>query len=87
MSKYHLHQRCIYFLDAKNKAEGTEQSSLTITAIDESTAFRNDIANRPDETTMEDYERMPVEHFGAALLRGMGWSEGQGIGRNRKSAP
>jgi hypothetical protein len=33
---------------------------------------------------MEDYERIPVEEFGAALLRGMGWKEGQAIGRNKK---
>lgn len=33
---------------------------------------------------MEAYEAMPVEAFGEALLRGMGWSEGRAVGRNVK---
>jgi hypothetical protein len=32
------------------------------------------------------YETMPIEEFGMAMLRGMGWSEGMGVGRNRKVA-
>lgn len=55
--------------------------------VDETTAFRNDVKNRPDEATMEDYERVPVDQFGAALLRGLGWKEGEGVGRNRKNTP
>jgi hypothetical protein len=30
------------------------------------------------------YEDMPIEEFGKAMLRGMGWTEGMGVGRNRK---
>ena len=30
------------------------------------------------------YEAMPIEEFGMAMLRGMGWKEGMGVGRNRK---
>ncbi|KAI9023311.1 DExH-box splicing factor binding site-domain-containing protein [Hyaloraphidium curvatum] len=48
--------------------------------------YRHDVALRPDEATLEDYEKVPVDQFGAALLRGMGWKEGQGIGRNKKNA-
>lgn len=48
--------------------------------------YRHDVAMRPDEATLEDYEKVPVDQFGAALLRGMGWKEGQGIGRNKKNA-
>jgi hypothetical protein len=55
--------------------------------VDETLAFRDDVKNRPDETTMEDYENIPVEEFGAALLRGLGWNEGEGIGRNRSASP
>lgn len=36
-------------------------------------AYRRAIRNAPDVSTLEDYERVPVEEFGAALLRGMGW--------------
>lgn len=55
--------------------------------VDETLAFRDDVENRPEETTMEEYEKIPVDEFGAALLRGLGWSEGEGIGRNRKNSP
>jgi hypothetical protein len=27
---------------------------------------------------------MPVEEFGKALLRGLGWADGQGVGRKRQ---
>jgi hypothetical protein len=30
------------------------------------------------------YEALPVEEFGLALLRGMGWKEGEGVGRKRQ---
>lgn len=33
--------------------------------------FRADVLGRPDSATMDDYQRVPVEAFGAALLRGM----------------
>ena len=55
--------------------------------MDETEAFRKDVEKLPDEATMEDYERVPVEQFGAALLRGLGWKEGQGVGRNRRNTP
>jgi hypothetical protein len=42
----------------------------------EEDAYRRAIQNAPDVSTLEDYERVPVEEFGAALLRGMGWKEG-----------
>lgn len=32
----------------------------------------------------QDYEAVPVEAFGLAMLRGMGWSQGEGIGRTFK---
>ena len=28
---------------------------------------------------------MPIEAFGAAMLRGMGWKEGMNVGRNQKA--
>ncbi|NXE44097.1 GPKOW protein, partial [Ptilorrhoa leucosticta] len=31
--------------------------------------------------TFQDYEAVPVGQFGLAMLRGMGWSQDQGIGR------
>jgi ribosomal protein L24 len=32
-----------------------------------------DVEQRPDEASLDDYERVPVEEFGAGMLRGMGW--------------
>jgi G-patch domain len=46
--------------------------------ISENDAYRRAIEAAPDVSTLEDYERIPVEEFGAALLRGMGWKEGDG---------
>ncbi|XP_050310343.1 G-patch domain and KOW motifs-containing protein-like [Anthonomus grandis grandis] len=40
------------------------------------------------EPTLEDYESVPINDFGIALLRGMGWKEGMPIGKNvSKAAP
>lgn len=36
------------------------------------------------ESTLDDYDDVPVSDFGAALMRGMGWEEGKGVGRNRQ---
>ena len=41
----------------------------------EAEAFQKDVADLPDVSTLEEYTAMPVELFGEAMLRGMGWSE------------
>lgn len=41
----------------------------------ETEAFKKDVANLPDTASLEEYAAMPVEAFGEAMLRGMGWSE------------
>ena len=33
---------------------------------------------------LDAYEAMPVELFGEAMLRGMGWEEGRCVGKNSK---
>lgn len=48
---------------------------------DETTSFRADVEARPEPATLDQYNAIPVEEFGAALLRGMGWKDGQSIGR------
>lgn len=45
--------------------------------------LHHDVDTRPDEPTLHDYQSMPVEEFGAAMLRGMGWKEGMGAGKQR----
>lgn len=39
-----------------------------------------DVALRPDEPAVADYENVPVEEYGLAMLRGMGWKPGDPIG-------
>ncbi|KAI1891196.1 hypothetical protein AGOR_G00162460 [Albula goreensis] len=39
---------------------------------------------RPESSTDADYESVPVEAYGMAMLKGMGWKEGEGIGRTFK---
>ena len=39
-----------------------------------------DVGLRAEISTMDDYENVPIEQFGMAMLRGMGWKEGGGIG-------
>jgi len=39
------------------------------------------------QATEEDYEKVPIEQFGLALLRGMGWKESDGVGRTGKYVP
>ncbi|KAM6925586.1 G-patch domain and KOW motifs-containing protein [Xenentodon cancila] len=35
---------------------------------------------RPESSTDADYESVPVEAYGLAMLKGMGWKKGEGIG-------
>jgi len=44
-------------------------------ALDEKGEFHQDLSHRPDELDPQSdaYRAVPVEEFGAALLRGMGW--------------
>ncbi|KAG6121218.1 hypothetical protein E4U14_002396 [Claviceps sp. LM454 group G7] len=45
-----------------------------IPAPSEDEVYKRDAAAAGAASTLEDYEAMPVEEFGAALLRGMGWN-------------
>ncbi|KAM6929845.1 G-patch domain and KOW motifs-containing protein [Lycodopsis pacificus] len=39
---------------------------------------------RPESSTEADYESIPVEAYGIAMLKGMGWNKEEGIGRTFK---
>ena len=54
-----------------NNAEATE-------------ALDKEIAELPDAATLEDYTAVPIEDFGAAILRGQGLREGGMIGRRNQ---
>lgn len=52
---------------------------------DETSAFREDVQTRPDEPDIDAYTRVPVGQFGAALLRGMGWTPGTAASRSGRA--
>lgn len=49
----------------------------------EDDSFRSDVASRPDSASLDEYTAVPIEEFGAALLRGMGWKEGDVVGKRK----
>jgi G patch domain/KOW motif-containing protein len=55
------------------------------TIEDEDEKFRFDVESRPEETTASAYDRVPVEKFGEAMLRGMLWKPGDPIGNTNKA--
>eukprot|EP00727_Mastigamoeba_balamuthi_P010848 m51a1_g6386 hypothetical protein (470) ;mRNA; r:194021-195661 len=52
---------------------------------DERTKFRYDMECRPEAPGAQAYEATPIDGFGSAILRGLGWSEGAPIGKNSKA--
>lgn len=69
--------------DKKDKRDESDEDIPT----DPRDIYKRQIAAAPEPSTLEDYERIPVEEFGAALLRGMGWDgvkkEGKGDVKRR----
>ena len=61
----------------------------SIFALDDTARYRQDVAARADDAAASDdvYERMPIEEFGAAVLRGYGWEEGKGVGSKEAVVP
>jgi hypothetical protein len=72
-------------LDALINGKSTD-NDLVIPIQTEGEAFLNDLHNAPEAPTLEAYEATPIEGFGAALLRGMGWKDGEAIGKNGLAA-
>ncbi|KAJ1026966.1 hypothetical protein NDA16_002259 [Ustilago loliicola] len=57
---------------------------LIIPQESESEILQHDIDSRPEAPTLDDYAATPIDQFGMALLRGMGWKEGMGAGKGGK---
>lgn len=66
---------------AANDEEAIMQNRRSGTNEDGS--FRSDVASRPDSASLDEYAAVPIEEFGAALLRGMGWKEGDAVGKRK----
>lgn len=46
--------------------------------------LKEDLERLPEDRGFEEFDDVPVEGFGAALLAGYGWVEGRGIGKKHK---
>jgi hypothetical protein len=68
-------------LDVLINGKSTDDEPVILVQTEEE-AFLKDLHNAPDAPTLEAYEATPIEGFGAALLRGMGWKDGEAIGKN-----
>jgi hypothetical protein len=64
---------------------GAVEQTVIPTLPDEDAAFSHDFESAPEAPSLDDYAAVPVEGFGAAMLRGMGWKDGEEIGRKRGS--
>ncbi|XP_046141264.1 G-patch domain and KOW motifs-containing protein [Osmia bicornis bicornis] len=65
-------------LNSKEKEEQSETKTLTLSLTDDPSL------RGTEQSTLEDYDKIPVDAFGLAMLRGMGWQPGKGIGKNEK---
>jgi len=65
-------------LTVQNQIEGMEDLS------DDEERFKFDLQSRPEQANEEEYESMPIDEFGFAMLRGMGWAPGAQIGLNNR---
>lgn len=65
------------------KQAGDKYSDRVIEQVDEEQMLRNDLDTCPDAPDLDAYSSMPIEEFGAAMLRGMGWKDGSGVGKSR----
>jgi len=70
-------------MDALLGQKAVSDMTIPAAAVTEEEAFQRDFHTAPDMATLDEYKAVPVEEFGAALLRGMGWKEGQGIGNQK----
>lgn len=66
-----------------NEIDVAQNGRLNGLGGNEDDFFRSDVASRPDSASLDEYAAVPIEEFGAALLRGMGWKEGDVVGRRK----
>ncbi|KAI9670389.1 MAG: hypothetical protein M1817_004432 [Caeruleum heppii] len=71
-------------LDADDNSDAPDEWRTRLgNGISEDDAFRADVSSRPEPASLDQYAAVPVEEFGAALLRGMGWKEGDVVGKRK----
>jgi hypothetical protein len=62
-------------------------NELVIPFQTEDDVLHNDLNEAPDAPSLAAYEATPIEGFGAALLRGMGWKDGDTTGKAGTKKP
>ena len=70
-------------LEALANKDESKSALVVAAATTEADAYHREYDKAPEMASIEAYDRVPVEEFGAALLRGLGWKDGQDIGRTR----
>lgn len=76
-------QRAIRLLLSGQDASSEPTIDIIPPPVSETEAFQQDIQILPESATLADYERVPVSQFGAALLRGMGWTPDGPAGKGK----
>ena len=69
-------------LSNPDSISATEAKQIDVTNSTSSLKFPGVVPQ--EESTLNDYNDVPITDFGEALMRGMGWEKGKGVGRNRK---
>ncbi|KAF2033786.1 hypothetical protein EK21DRAFT_57608 [Setomelanomma holmii] len=73
-------------MDALINGKATDDDRV-IPAVSEEDILRNDLREAPDAPALDAYDAVPIEGFGLALLRGMGWKDGDAIGNGAPAKP
>ena len=64
-----------------NEDEAPLQAAKLLAPEEELQRYQQQLDAAAEEASLDDYANTPIEEFGAALLRGMGWEEGKAVGR------
>ena len=78
--EYGLQKRQRPSLQQPAEAESTNERPFET----DTRKFKEDLLALPEVADAEAYVAMPVENFGEAMLRGMGWSEGRAVCKGDK---
>ncbi len=69
---------------SERREAGTEVANVVIPLSEQTDAGGKVDTDSQEESTLDDYEAVPVQGFGMGMLRGMGFKPGEGIGGFKK---